>query len=130
MKRDTSIYVKDILENIERAERFIEGMNYQDFVKDEKTNFAVIRCIEIIGEATKRLPQQVIRRYPNMDWRAMAGMRDKVIHHYFGVDYGIVWDVAKNKAPLLREQIQEILQRETERGDCPHLLGPTKPIMK
>ena len=83
MKRDFSIYIKDMLENIERAERFLGGMSYEEFVRDEKTNFAVIRCIEIMGEAAKQVPQAVCRKYPEIPWKDIAGMRDKIVHFYF-----------------------------------------------
>jgi uncharacterized protein with HEPN domain len=70
-----------------------------------------VRSIEIIGEASKQIPEDFRRRYPDIEWRAMAGMRDKVIHHYFGVDYDIVWDVVLNKIPALRLRISQILDQ-------------------
>ncbi len=86
MKRDASIYLGDILENLDRATEFVGGMSYEDFECDEKTFYAVVRCIEIIGEASKNRPNDVRKDYPDIPWRDIAGMRDKVIHSYFGVN--------------------------------------------
>ncbi len=72
-------------------EKFIEGMNFEAFQADDKTASAVMRKLEIIGEATKQVPQEVRDKYPQVPWREMAGMRDKLIHFYFGVDYSLVW---------------------------------------
>jgi len=97
MKKKVSDYLEDIIEAMENAMDFIRGMSYEEFVKDTKTVYAVIRAIEIIGEAVKNIPEDVRSKYPEIPWRAMAGMRDKVIHAYFGVKLERVWEVIKKR---------------------------------
>lgn len=110
MKRDVSLYAKDILESMEKAEGFIGSMSYEDFLLDEKTNFAVVRCIEIIGEATKNIPDSIREKYKEIPWRDMAGMRDKMSHFYFGIDFEKVWLVIKEEIPRLKPQIKQVLE--------------------
>jgi len=82
------------------------------FVDDEKTFDAVVRNLEIIGEAAKHVPAEVQARYPEVEWRNIAGLRDIVAHEYFGIDEDILWDIVVNQAPQLLEQVREILKRE------------------
>ena len=110
MKRDISIYVKDILENMERAEKFVGGMSYENFVEDTRTNFAVVRCIEIMGEAAKHVPESTRQKYLEIPWKDIAGMRDKVIHFYFGVNFERVWMVVKEDVPKIKPLVREVLE--------------------
>ena len=110
MKRDVVLYVKDILENIELAEEFAKEVNYEEFVDDKKTNHAVIRCIEIMGEAAKNVPQSIREKYPQIPWKDIAGMRDKIIHFYFGVNLQRVWLVLKDDIPKLKPLVQKVLK--------------------
>ncbi|OYQ36060.1 DUF86 domain-containing protein [Flavobacterium cyanobacteriorum] len=89
-----------------------ESLTYYDFLDDETLKRAVVRSLEIIGEATKKLPDDFRLKWSNVNWKNMAGMRDKLIHDYIGIDYAIVWDVIKNKIPELHAQMTAILELE------------------
>jgi uncharacterized protein with HEPN domain len=110
MKRDYKLFIKDILDCINKIEEFVEGMNFEEFVKDDKTSSAVVRKLEVIGEATKNLPEEIRQKYKDLPWTDMARMRDKIIHFYFGVDYEIVWEVVKERLPQIKPLIQRILK--------------------
>lgn len=110
MKRDIALYIKDILKNMDKAGRFIKDITYEDFASDEKTNYAVVRCVEIIGEAAKNIPENIRRKYPDIPWKKMAGMRDKISHFYFGIDMKKVWLAVKRDIPKIKPQIRKILK--------------------
>lgn len=113
MNRDMTLYLKDIIQNMRDAEEFVQGVSYDEFSSDKKTFNAVVRAIEVAGEATKHIPETIRAKYPSVPWKEMAGMRDKVIHFYFGVDREAVWIVVKERIPGIRPIIESIL-RELE----------------
>jgi len=102
-------FVEDILDAMDKAEILVEGFSYSEFETDFRTNFAVVRALEIVGEAAKRLPTSLREEYPEIPWRGMAGMRDRIIHGYDTVDLQIVWGVVKQDIPKIRPQIRQIL---------------------
>jgi len=93
MKREIGDYITDIIEAMTNAIKFTKDISYDKFVKDTKKVYTVIRAIEIIGEAVKNIPEETGKKYPDIPWRSMAGMRDKVIDAYFGVKIERVWEV-------------------------------------
>jgi len=108
--RDYSLYLKDILAAIESIENFIAGMDLDTFRVDDKTNSAVMRKLEIIGEAVKQIPDDIRQDHPQVPWKEMAGMRDKLIHFYFGVDYRLVWKAITERLPYIKQDIENILR--------------------
>jgi uncharacterized protein with HEPN domain len=110
MKRDYSVYLRDILQSFRNASQFVEELSYEKFITDRKTVSAVIRELEIVGEATKQIPTSIKKKYPNIPWSDMAGMRDKLIHFYFGVDMEIIWKTVKVRIPELEPLIQDVLR--------------------
>lgn len=111
MLRDYKVYLEDILEGLSKIKRYTAGIHLDEILRDEKTFDAVIRNLEIIGEAVKHLPDQVRNENPEIDWKSIAGLRDILIHEYFGVDPEIILDVVKNKLPFLEKQVKKILEK-------------------
>lgn len=110
IKKDYSDYLQDILDSINDTEEFVREMTFDDFLKDKKTINAVIRSIEVIGEAAKNIPDALREKYINVPWKKMAGMRDKLIHEYFGIDLEIVWQVIKNDLPPVKPLIIKVME--------------------
>ncbi len=113
-KRRDQDHLSDIREAIQRIVAYTEGLTYEQFMKDNKTQDAVVRNLEVIGEATKNLSGRLRKTYIQIPWKGLAGVRDKMIHHYFGINYEIVWTISKEELPDLLPQIEDILAKETE----------------
>ncbi len=116
--RTYRIYLEDILRAINRISEYIENYTFIDFMKDYKTVDAVIRNFEIIGEASKNLPNDIKEKYSEVPWAEMYLLRNKVSHEYFGVDFEIIWDVAMNYLPENKSQIEEILNKDKLNPDA------------
>jgi uncharacterized protein with HEPN domain len=108
--RDISLYLQDIISAMLAIEQFVEGISYDEFKTDDKTSSAVIRKFEIIGEAAKQIPEEIRNKYPLIPWKEMAGMRDRLIHFYFGIKHDLVWHTIKDIIPQVKHGIQEILK--------------------
>jgi uncharacterized protein with HEPN domain len=112
-QRDALAYVEDILKAMDDVLKFVKDTNYATFSEDTKTNYAVIRALEIIGEATKNIPAALKSCYPEVPWKEMAGMRDKVIHAYSIVDLKRVWSTVKQDIPVLKPLFLKILKENS-----------------
>jgi uncharacterized protein with HEPN domain len=108
MKREIGDYIQDIIDSLDKLMKFVEGMSYDDFEHDDKTVFAVVRALEIIGEAVKNIPDEVRERYPEIPWKDMAGMRDKLIHSYFGLRLERVWETVQEEIPPLKPLFERV----------------------
>ncbi|MBN1455569.1 MAG: DUF86 domain-containing protein [Methanomicrobia archaeon] len=108
MRREIGDYIQDIIDSLDKIMKFVEGMSYDDFEHDDKTVFAVVRALEIIGEAVKNIPDEVRERYPEIPWKDMAGMRDKLIHSYFGLRLERVWETVQEEIPPLKPLFERI----------------------
>jgi uncharacterized protein with HEPN domain len=111
MLRDEIIYLQDIADSCDKVLRFTKGLSLPDLIQDERTYDAVIRNLEVIGEAAKHISENSKAQLPSIEWRKIAGMRDVLAHDYFGIDNDILWDVVQNKIPQLSKAINSFLQK-------------------
>ncbi len=115
MSKSPIDYLTHILIECEYIKNALKDEDFDKFIVDETLKRAIVRSLEIIGEATKQITADLKYRWNNIKWRNIAGMRDKLIHDYIGVNYSIVWDVAKNKIPELIIQINEVIEKEKDK---------------
>ncbi|MFN3757210.1 MAG: DUF86 domain-containing protein [Flavobacterium sp.] len=112
MSKEPKEYLRHIFDECQFVLSVSKDLSKENFLKDETLKRAVVRSLEIIGEATKKIPADIKTRWNTIQWKNMAGMRDRLIHDYMGVNYAIVWDVIKNKIPDISEQISKHLNIE------------------
>jgi len=109
--RDAKVFLDDIVESCRKIHRYTSGHSLQEFRLDEKTVDAVVRNLEVIGEAAKKLPDSLRSEIAGVEWSRIASLRDVLIHEYFGIDLDIIWDIVQNKAPELESQVADYLRR-------------------
>jgi len=110
--RNYLIYLEDIIAAMESIKTFVQGLSFNEFEHDDKTRSAVIQKFEIIGEAANQIPPTVTEKYKDVPWDAMVGMRNKLIHHYFGVDYQLVWETIHTIMPEVETRLKTVLDGE------------------
>jgi len=109
MKKDPKLYLGHIIEAINRINKYTKGLSKDEFLKNNLVKDATVRNIEIIGEAVKNLPDDFKKKHKEIPWKDIAGMRDRIAHFYFGIDYGLVWDTIEKDIPELKKKIQKLI---------------------
>ena len=110
MSRDYKVYIQDILEAIEKIQKYTAGMTLKSFAGNEMTIDAVVRNLEILGEAVKKIPEEIRKEHPAIEWKKISGIRDILIHEYFGIDVEIIWDIVQHKLLVLKTAVEKILK--------------------
>ncbi|MEI7649815.1 MAG: DUF86 domain-containing protein [Methanomicrobiales archaeon] len=111
-KRSSSLLVYDIYQSIEKIEEFIRGISFDQLMGDERTKDAILRNLQVIGEASKNLPESLIADHPEVDWSGLAGVRDIVTHRYFRVDWHLLWTSIHDELPVLKKQIRSLKEEQ------------------
>lgn len=114
MKKRHILSLSDILESINRIDTYIQGVDYDSFLRNQMVIDAVIRNLEIIGEASRNVPNEVKLKYPQIPWRQMTALRNLLIHEYFGVDESIIWEIIRTNLPEIRPHILKVLHEEED----------------
>ncbi len=109
-ERNLILFLNDILKSIQKIQKYTKGKTYDDFIQNDLLVDGVVRNLEVIGEAVKNIPASFRKKYSSIEWKKIAGLRDILIHEYFGIDYEILWDIVKNKIPELENQMKEIIE--------------------
>jgi len=110
-KREWKLFIEDILESIRLIKNYVENMGFDDFKNDRKTIDAVVRNFEIIGEASRFIPDDTKEKYENVDWKGIVGLRNRIAHEYFDISLSIVWHIVTKELPTLEDQMKEILDQ-------------------
>jgi len=113
MPKNYKVYIQDIKQATTKIEKYTKNLSFTEFKNNDLVIDAVVRNLEIIGEAAKRIPNQAKQKATNIEWKKIAGLRDILIHEYFGVDLEIIWDIIKNKLPQLNKKVNQILKEQT-----------------
>jgi len=110
-KREWKLFIEDILGSIRLIKNYVENMGFDDFKNDRKTIDAVVRNFEIIGEASRFIPDEIKEKYENADWKGIVGLRNRIAHEYFDISLSIVWHIVMKELPTLEDQMKEILEQ-------------------
>lgn len=109
-RRNCTIYIEDILESMDKIERYTKGLDFESFSANDMVVDAVLRNLEIIGEASRNIPEDIREKYPDIPWKRMIGLRNIAIHEYFGIDLGIIWEIISRNLPETKPKIKTMLQ--------------------
>jgi len=111
-KRSSALLLYDIFQSVEKIEAFTRGISFDQLMLDERTKDAILRNLQVIGEASKNLPESLIADHPEVDWSGLAGVRDIVTHRYFRVDWHLLWTSIHEELPVLKDQVRDLMKEE------------------
>ena len=112
MHRDYMLYIKEMISAIEKIERYANSISFKEFLENELIQDGIIRNLEVLGEASKNIPEYIKKKYPQIKWRKISGLRDILIHAYFNVDLSMIWDIINNHLPALKVELLKIMKNE------------------